>query len=444
MTLLAEKRELPAARTPHPLRAEAVHGFGPWAGVAMLLTVSVVMAGSSARWQGGWAETRTELHSLMLIAAPLAAAVGCLQGGRERRRRTEELWETAVRGPLARFLASALPVALWVAAGYLVAAAGALIATWLCALGDRPYLALLPADAVVLAACVVAGHVLGRLVAWRPVAPLLAVAGYVGLAVPSMSDSGVGHYLDPSFAPLADFDPLWWQPTAMAVWTGGLATAAVLAYAARRRYTALLPLAAATAAGALLVHTGDGLWHESPLTRRQVCDASTTPQVCVNVRYAKLLPQATEALSGVTSRLEGVRNLPVRFEDRSGAPRHDEVELPMLTPRGWYLVRDQLTNPRQFAWEAVDKLKDRDDCDGVDARTDRADDAVQNYLAPSPAQKYNDDLDAHGDQAQRTELKARRAARARLASMDDEERRAWLSAYFATSSRCDLKGVPAL
>ncbi|MFD5471667.1 hypothetical protein [Streptomyces sp. NPDC127105] len=66
---------------------------------------------------------------------PLAAAAGCRQGGWERRRGTEELWRAAVRAPLARFLASALPVVFQAVVGYAVAVALALLATWPCARG---------------------------------------------------------------------------------------------------------------------------------------------------------------------------------------------------------------------------------------------------------------------------------------------------------------------
>ncbi|MET8644128.1 hypothetical protein [Streptomyces sp. NPDC004675] len=444
MTLTADG-EKPSTRPPHPLRAEAVRGFAPWTGAAVLLTLGVLLTGTSARWQGGWAETGAQLHDSMLVIAPLAAAAGCLQGGRERRRRTDELWETAVRGRLARFLASAVPVALWAAAGFAAAAALALLATWPYARGDRPHLGLLPGDAVLLAACALVGHVVGRLVAWRPAAPVLAMAGYVGLAVPATASPGAARHLDAALSAPVGSDPVWWQPMVMAVWTGGLASAVVLAYAARRRYTALVPLAAAIAAGALLVRTGDGLWHDDPLASRQVCDTSTTPQICVNARYEGLLPQVHEALSDVTGRLAGVQNLPVRFEDRPGAPRHGEAQLPMLAPFGWSVVRGRLADPQQYAWEAVAELQDRGDCEGtVDPRVRRADDAVEHYLAPSPHQGYFDELAAEGGAAERAELTARQRARARLASMGEEERRIWLSAYFAAVGDCGARGVPAL
>ncbi|MFJ4647856.1 hypothetical protein ACIP6Q_30585 [Streptomyces bobili] len=430
----------------HPLRAEVLRGFAPWAGLAVFLTVGALLGATADRWQGGWAETRTELHNVLLIVVPLAAAAGCWQGGRERRRRTEELWGTAARGPLARFLASALPVAAWVTAGYAAVAAGAMLATWPYARGDRPYLDLLPADAVAVAAAAVAGQVVGRLVAWRPAAPLLGVSGYVALGLSSWGETeSAGRYLNPALPVPESMVAAAWQPVAAAVWMAGLAAASVLAYAARRRYTALLPLAAATAAGALLVQGGAGWWHTGPVGARQVCDTSTTPQICVSARYGELLPQVRTALAGVTGPLDGVRNLPARFEDRPGEPRPDEAELPMLTPMGWSFVRGRLTDPEQYAWEAVMALQNRGDCEGpLDPRVSRADDAVQNLLAPSPARGHFDELDADGDESARAELRERRAARARLASMDADERRTWLSAYFATAGDCDPDEVPAL
>ncbi|MCS0604925.1 hypothetical protein NX794_27475 [Streptomyces sp. LP11] len=430
----------------HPLRAEALRGFGPLAGAAVALSLVVALAGRARTWQGGWAETADTLHTILLVGIPLAAAAGCWQGGRERRRGTTELWETAARGPLSRLLVSALPVAFWVAAGYLLTVAGALLATWPYARGDHPHPALVPGSTTAMAAAALLGHLVGRLVPTRLAAPLLAMAGYVGLGAATVR-SGSLSPLNPAATLADDVLPVWWQPLAMTVWTGGLALAAALAYAARRRTTAVLPLAAAVAAGALLVGTGDGLWHTDPLTRRQVCDTTTTPAVCVNARYARLLPQVRDALSGVTGKLAGVPGLPARWADRPGGPHTDEARLPMLTPLGWHFVRGRLIDPEQFAWEAVTELSGQGDCpydEEPSDRAHRADDAVEAYLAPGRTRKYVDEIDARGDRAHRTDLRARLAARARLAGMGERERWAWLSAYFAARGRCDTKGVPAL
>ncbi|MEV2212662.1 hypothetical protein AB0H86_14610 [Streptomyces sp. NPDC050997] len=446
MTLVAERRPETAPHPHHPLRAEVVRGFGPWAGAAVLLTVAVALGADAGQWQGGWAETRERLHvAAGLLGVPLALAAGCWHGGRERRRRTEELLAAAARAPLARLLASGLPLVLWVVAGYAAAALLAWLATWYCAMGDSPYVIAPLTDAAVLASAVLAGQVVGRLVAWRLAAPLLAAGAYVGIGMLTYG-SGNNSYapLSPVVDAMTDSVPVWWQPLAMTAWAGGLAGAAVLAYAARLRAVALLPLAAAIAAGTLLVQTGDGLWHTGPLARRQVCDTSTTPQICVNARSEKLLPQVKDALSGLTGRLEGVRNLPVRFEDRPGGPARDEVGLPMLTPIGWTVVRGELADPREYAWAAGMSLYGRSECDDSAPSLDAVDNAVEHYLAPSPLEKDFDEQLVESDEADRARLKDRLEARARLRAMSEQERRAWLSAYFATANECDLSKVPTL
>lgn len=55
MTLV---REAPVTRRvafgpARPLRAETLRGFAPAAGVAVLLTTAVLLAGSAEQWQGG-------------------------------------------------------------------------------------------------------------------------------------------------------------------------------------------------------------------------------------------------------------------------------------------------------------------------------------------------------------------------------------------------------
>ncbi|MGV9454787.1 hypothetical protein [Streptomyces sp. NPDC003635] len=434
MTLLAERPRV----TGHPLRPEVRRGFAPWAGGAVLLTLLVALAVPAETWQGGWAETRNRTHgAAVLLGIPLALAAGCWQGGRERRSRTGELMETSVRGPLPRFLASALPLALWVAAGHLAAAALALLATAYCATGDSPYLLVPLADSLVLGSAAVAGQVAGRVLPWRLTAPLLAITAYVVLGTLSYDSRGALAALSPLLDTADHEAPVWWHPPVTVAWIGGLATAAVLAHTAGRRVTALLPLTAATAAAVLLVQTGDdGMSHTTPVARRQVCDTSTTPQICVNARYEKLLPQITDALSGLTGRLEGVQNVPVRFEDGPGQARDEEVRLPMVTPLGWSVVRGKLTDPEQYAWEAGMMLRGRAYCDRTDPALDRTDSAVEHYLAPNPLEEDFDKLDP--------DIETKKRARARLLAMDDEERRAWLSEYFATADRCDPKGVPTL
>ncbi|MBT2365333.1 hypothetical protein J7E88_08355 [Streptomyces sp. ISL-10] len=443
-----------AARpAPHPFRSELLRGSAPWTGLAVAVTLSIALAGKASQWQGSWEETQALLHTAgALLGGPLAAAAGCWQGGRERRRRTDELRASAARAPLAQFLTASLPTAGWNVAGYGVVAAGTLAATWPYTSAGRPLIAPILMDAAFLAAMTLLGHVVGRLVAWRAAAPALAVCCYVLLGIPSYGTSGARHLSPASAEAMGEMIPVWWQPLAAIAWTGGLAAAAVLAYAARRRSTALLPLAAAAVAGVVIAQTGDGMWRPHPLAQRQVCDTSVRPHICVNALRSGLLPEVRNALAPLQERLEGVDNLPVRFEDLVGEPGPDEAQLPMLTPLGWIVVRGELTDPEQYAWEgaaAITGSHDACDARAEDERARRVDMAVTDWLAPVPVRQTGerDILELAGeagDEVAIARVGADRAARARLAAMPDDARRDWLSRYFATVHNCDPKEVPVL
>ncbi|MGW6458477.1 hypothetical protein ACWF94_21610 [Streptomyces sp. NPDC055078] len=451
-----------AARRAHPVRSELLRGSAPWAGAAVLIAVALPMATKAHEWQGSWNDTQMLLRSASsLFAAPLAGAAGCWQGGRERRRQTGELRASAARGPLARTLTAALPTAVWAAVAYLLAACASLLACLPYASAGRPLVSLLIADAVFILAAALIGHVAGALVRWRLAAPLFAIALFLALGLPGYGTSAARH-LTPSTAADGVMHaslPVWWQPPAAIAWAGGLAAGAVLAYAARRRYTALLPLALAASAAVALVETGDRAWRSDPLSERQVCDTSTTPAICVNAQYPGMLPEVRDALSGITGRLDGVGNLPDRFIDLHRDPRPGEARLPMLEPLGWYVVRGELTDREQYAWEAAQALTGKalgnqaEPCRARwdDQRVRAVDEAVSEWLAPHPAGASMDrdqlrwaEDDGTAKEQARASIKARKDAVARLDAMDPAERRPWLTRYFATAGDCATKGVPAL
>ncbi|MEV6248415.1 hypothetical protein AB0M38_19765 [Streptomyces sp. NPDC051742] len=166
------------ARAPSPLRTELRRGLGPWTGAAVAVTVLVTMYGKAPDWQGRWADATNMLHVVAgLLAGPLALAAGGWQGGRDRRRGTTDLWESVPRSPLRRLFVAVAPSALWPAAGLLLADAVCLLVTWPYVSAGRPYLELVAADAVAVAALGALGHVVGRVVRWRLTAPLVGIVG---------------------------------------------------------------------------------------------------------------------------------------------------------------------------------------------------------------------------------------------------------------------------
>ncbi|MCG7529001.1 hypothetical protein MHW47_31760, partial [Streptomyces sp. OfavH-34-F] len=332
-----------------------------------------------------------------------------------------------------RTASAVLPVALWALAGYAVALAASLLATWPYAGGGGPSPSVAVADGAFLAAAALAGFTGGVLCRWRLAAPVVAALMYLLLGVPTYTDSAA-RYLDPATeTPLENQLPVWWYAPAMALWTCGLAVAALTAVVARRRLAAVVPLAAAAAVAPLIVSAGDGLFRDDSAAGRLVCTEGS-PQICLSGRQEHLLPQVAEALSGLTGRLEGVRGAPKRYVDRLPVRNADEAWMP--TPNtGWYLLRGRLRHTGDYAWQVGLNLAHRE-CRDADATDDdgspswETDVAVATWLAgpegalPPGAEKSPELL--------------------RLEAMPDAERRAWLGRFMTTRASCDPAEVPAL
>ncbi|MFC9243557.1 hypothetical protein ACFT7S_05730 [Streptomyces sp. NPDC057136] len=425
----------------HPVRAalgaEFRRGFAPWTGPAVALTLLVTMAAKADQWQGSWGETQSLLHSgATLLTGPLTAAAGCWQGGREHRRRTDGLWLSVPRSRLARLVTAAAPIAVWAVAGYLVALAGTFAATWPYTGAGGPSLTVVLADVCFLVCAAFLGFVAGRVCRWRLTAPVVAAVAYVSLGAPSYVYSDV-RFLSP--AEQIPFGvPVWWFGPVMAAWLGGLTLALVLGHAARHRFLAVVPLAVAASVAPLIVHTGPDLFRDDPVAARLVC-GDTTPQVCVSGLDEPLLPQASEALAGLFSRLEGVPGAPVRYVDPAVRPRGGELALPQLT-RGWTVVRNRLVHPDAYATDTVHNLMPSLDCpdrmyDDASAAATRiwdTDLAVQTWLAPGADDGYPPEDSSH------------LAYVARLTAMPDADRRIWLGRYLVLRGSCDPKEIPVL
>lgn len=428
------QRKAPGPALP-VLRAEARRGIAPWTGVCTALMLGVTMAAKADDWQGDWIETQSLLHSgATLLAGPLVAAAACWHGARDHRRSTGELWRSTPRARWARMAVAALPLALWAVAGYAVALAGTLLATWPYAGGGGPFLSLVVVDGAFLAAVALLGFTAGVLCRWRMAAPVLAALMYLVLGVPSYSESPA-RYLDPAVQyELWDRLPVWWFAPAMAAWTCGLAAAALTALAARRRLLALVPLAVAAAVAPLIVHTGDGLLRADPAADRLVCTEGS-PRICLSGHNGRLLPQVSEALAGLTGRLDGVPGAPERYTDQEPGRESDAVWIPTPNP-GWYLLRGRLQHREDYAWQVAYGLAHREDCpDSHDENADSdpvpaTDDAVATWLAGP-----------HAGLAPGAEKPPQLR---RLEAMPPAERRAWLGRYLATRTSCTASEVPAL
>lgn len=423
-------------RTARPLRTELRRGIGPAVGAATLAALLFAAYEKADDWLTGWSDTADMLRTAgLLLGAPLAAAAACWQGGRERRRGTEELLATAARAHLRRTLLAAAPAILWPVAGYLLTAAVCLTVTWRYASYGSPYASLIAADATAIAAIAALGFLAGRLVPWRLAPPLAAFVVFAVDPFVANQDSSVA-WLSPGKEHIYSWDrPVWWFGPASMVWTAGLAAAALLAYAARRRARALAlaPLAAAATAAVLIVQTGDGVWRPDPASAALVCDDGA-PRVCVTRAHSRMLPDASAALAGLAAKLRTIPNAPTRIVESLDDSEVRRTDAP-LSGLEYYFRRNEIVEPEMFAANAALGATTAPSCPGV-SDEDRYNDlsqAVAEWLAPIPRPEPPVGQDAPGYTRDLERLKA----------MPDRERTRWLGSYFAAARSCRLEQVTA-
>jgi len=436
------------------LRAELLHGPGPFTALLIGVLVAVVVGADDQPWQDSWADTMGLLREDgTLLALPLALALGCWTGGREHRRGTAELLASQARTPMARALVAAAPAALWPTAGFLLGAGACLVQTVRYAdvngSGEPLLLPLLAANAVAFGAAGVFGFAVGRVLRWRLATPLLAVSGLAALvAVNPESQSTPASWLNPSFAHSYEWDrPVWWFPLVLIVWYAAFGAAPLVAAAARRRLTALVPPAAALAAAALLVSTDHGLWERDARAAALVCkqaDGEGRTRICLTRAHAELLPQTARLLSPVAAKLAPVHAAPHRFAEttRAGSsvevgPEHraSGVVLPNLRVRFDvpYAEHGRLRLRAEYKELAV-RGAVRPVCRRETRRMRRENiaDGVAHWLYPHMRDRLADPPGAE----------SRRVTK-RLRTMPQKRRTDWLEGYFSAARDCRLDEVTA-
>lgn len=429
------------ARRSHPLRTQLTKGAGPTAALLIAVLVPLLLNNNPGPWQDSWAETAEELRmDGTVLTAPLALALGCWLGGRERRRGTGELLLSMPRPPMARALAAAAPAAVWPMAGFALGAGICSGQTLQYASPVEPRLVpLLAANTVFFGAAGLFGFAVGRLVRWRITAPVLAMLGLVGMALTGSEWAGTpATWLHPSFEHRYQWDsPVWWLPLALVVWYGGVGIAALTAAAARRRPFALAPLAAALAAAALLVSTGDGLWQPDVRAAGHVCTHESDhgqARVCLTRLHSRLLPDTSRLLAPISAKLAPVAHAPHRFVETTPHTRADEVRLPELRPQrdDPYAEHGTLHHREEYGALAAQAaaLPECPRLSGSRKLNDVTIGVVQ-WLFPHHG------WDTGGQNA------ASKHVTKRLRTMPSAQRTAWLDHYFTAARACRPEKVKA-
>ncbi len=302
------------------LRIELRRSVALWAALVIAATGAFVLFASNEPY-GSWMQLVISSRDIMQLTWPLALAAGAWQALRERRSRMEELLATTPRPRWQRVLPVATAMAIAAVAAYLVmlgSTAGHLrhIEGYF-SLGAIPLIAL---GALAMVGAVWLGQAIGRLLPFPLTAPMLAVLGFVALAVSPMivaQDSrDPGTFL--LFPYLQGPRDGWYAPQMLssqanlsqALWFAALAATGLAVFAASRprtRMAALLPvLLGAAIAIPAMPPTLSVAWVDDRRAAELVC-TDDEPEVCIPRLHAFALEHvrgpARRALSILAAKL---------------------------------------------------------------------------------------------------------------------------------------------
>jgi hypothetical protein len=302
------------------LRIELRQSVALWAALVIAATGLFVLFASNEPY-GSWMQLVIVSRDIMQLTWPLALAAGAWQAMRERRSRVEELVSTTPRPRWQRVLPVATAMAIAAVAAYLVMLAGAAShvrhVDGYFPLGAIPLIAL---GALAMVGAVWLGQAVGALLPSPLTAPMLAVIGFVGLAVSPMivaqdsRDRGAVLFFPYLQGPRDGGFALQMLSTranlVQALWFAALAATGLAVFAASRpgtRVAALLPvvLGAAIAVPAM-PRTLSGAWIDDRRATELVC-TDDDPEVCIPRLHAYALDHvrgpARQALSILAAKL---------------------------------------------------------------------------------------------------------------------------------------------
>ena len=281
------------------LRIELRRSVAVWAALVIAAAGVFVLFASNEPY-GSWMQLVIVQRDIMQLTWPLALAAGAWQALRERRSRVEELLATTPRPRWQRVLPVATAMAIAAVAAYLVMLAGAAghlrYIDGYFPLGAIPLIAL---GALAMVGAVWLGQAIGTLLPSPLTAPMLAVVGFLGLAVSPMivaqdsRDPGA-FLLFPYLQGPRDGEFAFQMLSAranlsQALWFVAIAATGLAVFAASRprtRVAALLPvvLGAAIAVPAL-PRTLSVAWIEDSRAVEIVC-TDGAPTVCISRLHA--------------------------------------------------------------------------------------------------------------------------------------------------------------
>lgn len=346
------------------IRTDFRRGIGPLASVAVLGTSLALlfidfrfMTPWPWAWVGRWGALANSTRVILAILIPIAATAAAWHGGRDHRRRIDELLGSTSRPSWQRTLASWNSVA--------VATLGALLLAFvICLVFVIPHATVnggwLPTFAVGLLSLVSAtaiGYAVGRLVRFRYMAPVVGIVFLVlmeSLGGPGMPDTW-GWMSPAAFHWSSDLKFQHHEASLLVQQTflyAGTGLAALILVGARRKWLAVMPAALAIA-GMVLILTGEGeeRFTTNEEARALVC-AGTGPEVCLTRVDSFVLDDLVPIVEQTAQRWDGIEGVAIaRFVD--GRSQSADGRPPDTPGTFWLYLQEEnfgwnggLINPR--------------------------------------------------------------------------------------------------
>lgn len=431
------------------LRIELRRGVPLWSLPILVAAMLLVLFVDNKYRMAEWAGATSQLRTCLILVGPVVVATATWQAGRERRRGMSEFLASTPRPRLQRVVGAWAPVVIWALLAYLVGVLVAIALTAPRTSYGHLWIDLVGAGAAAIAALAALGFVLGWYIPWRGTAPVAGLATFLAMGVvasaPVEIQVGTGTAPDPPYAafltPVLSISwgeqPAAWLGTLSMLWFLGLATALLLATAARGRWRAAIPLmVAGLAAVPLIAFRGDAVV-ANPGSLRLVC-SDGTPEVCVRAVHADMLGDATDAIRDLTRRLDGVPDMPTRYVERDpnpwSYPNDDESSELSFTTSGWDLGNPQVLRrdvaDRLFGYTCLRTMKDDISVEGLPLGVRAWFLELSVPETQSPYRALTADLHWVAENV-----------RASLVQMPPEARTAWLGGYRQALRTCTLSQV---
>jgi hypothetical protein len=306
--------------TRRALQIELLRGAAPVTVAGVLVGGGVTLlslAGDWAGWAGRWMPFAASVRMSLFVIGAITVACAAWQGGLEHRRRLGDQLDSTARPRWQPVLLSWAAVTLGATVALLVLVlAGAALVAPVASYAGGGWWWVLAVSVPGMAALSALGFAAGRLVPSRLTAPVVGIGTYL-LMVGAIDTAGLNvRWLAPV---LSQYDaPGYLLSDALSakqtLWFGGLAAAALVLVAARRRWLAVIPAAVAVAAGFALVSDPVESWRPDPAAAEPVC-ADGAPHVCVSRLNAFVLDEVTTAVQPVLARWDGVPGPQPRTDD---------------------------------------------------------------------------------------------------------------------------------